>query len=406
MVKKRPIPCSLYDIQGLQEWLDEMALQGLFLKDFNRPCDRAFFVQDDPRPVRYRLDPMGKDRKKDLEREELYGQMGWRFVSHISNWYYIFSCDDPEAPELYNDPQSLSIALDHVMQRQVRSTVLFGLVGLLAAVLPLLLDRHRILKELLLWESPQYLLTNIMHPILLLILLPFLFLPVRKILKIRSTLAQGLPLKSKRRWDRPRGYIWYLLLLAVFFLLQLYFPHVSWDVWDLEEAPLSHHWPTVLQLERDRPWPEDVQLLQSGYATTHSSWPAPVQEYSSIDWDIRSPGGAAIPPGKHWTGVRYVQARSLKTAELIFQVELADTSKTLADWAEWTGHSSHIEGSTSFAPWDWPGVDRLEVARYQQHGQDSWTIAVLRGTDILVVNYSGTASPEDCIGLYLDALDL
>lgn len=31
MTVKKPVPCSVYDIPGMQEWLDEMALQGLFL---------------------------------------------------------------------------------------------------------------------------------------------------------------------------------------------------------------------------------------------------------------------------------------------------------------------------------------------------------------------------------------
>ena len=36
MTVQKPVPCSLYDIRGIQEWLDEMALQGLFLKGANR----------------------------------------------------------------------------------------------------------------------------------------------------------------------------------------------------------------------------------------------------------------------------------------------------------------------------------------------------------------------------------
>lgn len=44
MTVKRPIPCSLYDIQGMQDWLDEMALQGLFFQNFTRRNDAANFL--------------------------------------------------------------------------------------------------------------------------------------------------------------------------------------------------------------------------------------------------------------------------------------------------------------------------------------------------------------------------
>ena len=75
MTVKRPIPCSLYDIQGMQDWLDEMALQGLFFQNFTRRNDAANFLVDAPRPVRYRLDPVG-EHWNDVERKENYAQMG------------------------------------------------------------------------------------------------------------------------------------------------------------------------------------------------------------------------------------------------------------------------------------------------------------------------------------------
>ena len=57
---KKPLPCSIFEIQGLQDWLDGMALQGLFLERLSYHNDRAFFRRGAPRPVRYRLDPVGE----------------------------------------------------------------------------------------------------------------------------------------------------------------------------------------------------------------------------------------------------------------------------------------------------------------------------------------------------------
>ena len=53
----------------------------------------------------------------------------------------------------------------------------------------------------------------------------------------------------------------------------------------------------------------------------------------------------------------------------------------------------------------WPGLDRLEAASYQWQEQESWTFAVLRGNDVLLVSYTGTARWEDCLPLFLESLD-
>lgn len=63
MTTKKTLPCSLYDIQGLQNWLDEMALQGLFFRRFSGFSYSAEFEEGAPRPVRYRLDPAGQSEE-------------------------------------------------------------------------------------------------------------------------------------------------------------------------------------------------------------------------------------------------------------------------------------------------------------------------------------------------------
>ena len=158
---KKSVLCSLYDIRGLQERLDGMALQGLFLVDFSARLDRVSLCREEPRPVRYRLDP-----------------------------------------ELYSDPQSLSIALDCLVRREIRRTLLFGLTVLLFMVLPLLLAPSRWLKELILWESPRYLATNVFYPVLMAILLIFLIIETRRLLTKRRRFDEtylqidpGIPLR-------------------------------------------------------------------------------------------------------------------------------------------------------------------------------------------------------------------
>ena len=193
MSVKIPVPCSIYDIRGVEEWLDEMALKGLFLKEVNSRFDRAVFELRDPAPVRYRLDPITRKGKEDDEHLALYAQMGWNYVDRVARWYYIFSCADPDAPELYTDPQSLALAMSSLVRRDFRNHVLLALA--LFAVIPFMLlfpTPGYIFHNLLLWERPRDVFFIASYPFLFVLCLPMLVLEYRRTRKIRDTLAQGV----------------------------------------------------------------------------------------------------------------------------------------------------------------------------------------------------------------------
>lgn len=416
MTVKKPVPCSYYDIPGMQEWLDEMALQGLFLVEFSPHSDRAVFEQGEPKPARYRLDPIGKNKKQDWEREDPYAEMGWKFVCQLHKRFYVFSCDNPETPELYTDHQSLAVALDSLTKREVWIAIFVALLGLSTFALVLFMTRGQFLLELLLWESPRALVLDIVFLIALFVLLPWLALETKRILNIHRTLAQGLPLKAKRRWNRPLYLAWYIPLWCLVFVVpRLFIPDVGWETGDLETMALSHTWPTFRQLEVTGPRPLEEEPEIDGYATLNSSYFAPIQEFSSSGreslYRLDPTTGDYLPNPQRdyplWKGVRYVQVGSPKLANLIYRTELADAAKTLDRWAKskWVASSARVTGYTGFEPRDWPGVDRLEVARYRQHELDCWAFAALRGTDILVVRYQGFARWEDCLPLFLEALN-
>ena len=87
------------------------------------------------------------------EQEAGYRELGWHYVDKIQNYYAIYRCDDPRAPDLYTDLESLSWA----MKKQVRIAclrLLFWLVW--AAVLfqdewpRLLHEREAVVMELIL----------------------------------------------------------------------------------------------------------------------------------------------------------------------------------------------------------------------------------------------------------------
>lgn len=398
MAVKKPVPCSIYDIRGIQEWLDEMARNGLFLAEVNSHLDRAVFETGDPAPVRYRLDPLNKDSEKNEERKELYVQMGWTYVTQIGCSFNLYSCDDPSAPELYSDPQSLALALDNWVRRGIRNSLLVGLFAIAVLLLTFFLPPGRALQNLLLWEDLADLVEDCFYIVFIIVYIPLLVLDIRRMLKIRSTLAQGLPLKAKKRWNRPPFLAWYLpLMLVLIFLPDILFPSVGWEVQGLDEAVLSHPWPTAAQLEAVGPAPLTEEPEMDGYVRVNDSPFAPVQEYVSVEYYLPSLGG-------YWTGVRYVQARSPKIAALIYRLE-RNKEVRYYEKAPSYPNNNRITELQPFQPWHWPGLDRAELARYHRHGQDVWTLLLLREADVLMVEYSGRAQPEDCLPLFLDALD-
>lgn len=402
MAVKKLIPCSIYDIRGIQEWLDELALQGLFLEEVSPRFDRAEFAPGDPAPVRYRLDPIVKNGEANEEHKELYAQMGWTYVGQAGRSFHIFSCGDPTAPELYSDPQSLALAMDSLVRRNIRNNLLVALVALFLLPVCILVfpSPAYSLRNLLLWEHPQEVFLTALYLALMIICLPMMALEVRRLQKLRNNLAQGLPIKAGRRWNRPPWYVtWLLIFVPIQFIPRLLFPSIGWEVQGLDEAVLSHPWPTIVQTEGagPRPLAPSPAPYSHGYAEINDSWFAPIQEYVSTDWETRPSDGL-------WTGVRYVQARSPKIAELIYRLE-RDKEVRYHEKALTYPNANRITEVQPFQSWDWSGLDKAELARYHRRGQDVWTLLLLRGNDVLMLEYSGFAQPEDCLPLFLEALD-
>lgn len=400
MMVEKPIPCSIYDIRGIQEWLDEMARSGLFLREVNRRFDRAVFEEGDPAPVRYRLDPTARKKKEDDEHIALYAQMGWQYVDRVPKWYSIYSCGDPEAPELYSDYQSLSLAVDRIVRRNIRNNLLFALFLAAVFFLEFFVTGRSTFRNLLLWEDPRGAFTSALFPVLVLICLPLLIFESRRIRNIRDTLAQGLPLKAGKRRNKPPWYvIWALSYLPIFLLPRLIFPDVGWDVCGLEERALAHPWPTAAQIEAVGASPLAEEPVIDGYIQYNDSPFAPVQEevhrYRAASSNYLSDLSVNI---------RYVRACSPQIARRLYPMERDRQFKYLED-RQSARYTYRVTELGPFVPQDWPGLERLEVAQYKDDGEDSWLFALLRGSDVLLVDYTGSARWEDCLPLFLEALD-
>ena len=112
------IPVSLYDIPGLERWLEEQAALGLFPLSLG---SWAVFEERDIPGVRFRLDPfanrMGEGTEPTPEKLELYRQSGWEYAFSIGRTYFLFYNTGPDAPELYTDYQSQGMSLERLTKR-------------------------------------------------------------------------------------------------------------------------------------------------------------------------------------------------------------------------------------------------------------------------------------------------
>lgn len=97
-------PVSDYDIQGLESWLQDMALRGLYLKKYRQLF--CTFTPGPARKTRYRIEPHRRYLDDDLPCAmlELYEEYGWECVGDINREMLIFSTQDENAPELHTDP--------------------------------------------------------------------------------------------------------------------------------------------------------------------------------------------------------------------------------------------------------------------------------------------------------------
>lgn len=214
-------PVSMYDAQGLESWLEDMAKQGLFLKKFGTVW--CVFERGPARPLRYRVEPVREQDGDDLlgrsPMKELYQDFGWSYVTSIGNSMFLFSTEDENAPELHTDPE-LQSGLWKKLYRRARRSFWFEII-LLAIVIAALCAQ--------LWNGGFILsLVTSTTPIMLLYLplilfrLPESWAELQKLALMVEQLEAGVPLDHRTFYPRRRRGELASLVLAVILLLGLF----------------------------------------------------------------------------------------------------------------------------------------------------------------------------------------
>lgn len=119
----RIIPCTDYDVTGVESWLSYMAEQGYILRDGGVFRGIAAFDRCEPEKVRYRLQPAQKgfviydnDGPSDDE-VELNGAFGWKYVAKYGV-FHIYRADDIDAREMDTDPEVQAMAMNALHRSQ------------------------------------------------------------------------------------------------------------------------------------------------------------------------------------------------------------------------------------------------------------------------------------------------
>ncbi len=105
----RLLPCSKYDNEVMESWLEDLALQGLVLK--NIVCGIAIFQKQEPQKLRYRLSiiPAEKwDVYEDVSGEDeliaICEASGWKYICK-RGLFGIFMTADETLEELHTEPE-------------------------------------------------------------------------------------------------------------------------------------------------------------------------------------------------------------------------------------------------------------------------------------------------------------
>lgn len=92
MNKRKAYPGSLYDFYGVEQWLTQLAREGFRLEGFSRFGSLGIFRQEEPKSVRYHVEP-DLSQYRDKEEDCTLGEE-WNLVCKVSGVFLVYESDD------------------------------------------------------------------------------------------------------------------------------------------------------------------------------------------------------------------------------------------------------------------------------------------------------------------------
>ena len=404
---RKIIPVSLYDIPGLESWLEEQAAQGLFPQRLDA---WATFVPTGVPGTRFRLEVCGRPgAAPEPDRLELYQAQGWDYAFTVGRAYHLFYTLDPSAPELYSDYESRGMNLEQLERRERRQRILRDLMwaALVLVVVLLLLLRSRFDVQP---NSPALipmLLFYICHPILLILLPLVIFywrIHRRDARTLRATcraLSMGMPPPSSPgpsraiQWEN-RITLALIIPLFLLFLGQWYYLN-RWDGIPLSD--FRQPYVTLEQLENEpladfetvagRAPREPENFARPSFSFLAPIWYEVEQSgYSPSEGDYH--GFSPDPEGGNY---RYSPSLDQTRLRVLFPALTRPAAESFLEGYRLLNVRMRYEEV------DYPGLDFVILAC--EEGDRVWQLAALgRGRDAAVFRYAGQEDLAD----HLDTL--
>ena len=93
MRKRKAYPGSLYDFYGVEQWLTQLAKEGLYLEDFSNFGSLGIFQRGEPKRVRYHVEP---DLSQYRDNEDEYSlSEEWNLVCKVPGICLVYETEDP-----------------------------------------------------------------------------------------------------------------------------------------------------------------------------------------------------------------------------------------------------------------------------------------------------------------------
>ena len=217
---RRSCPISIYDVAAVETWLEDLARRGEAPVSFTG--SRVDLLSDAPRESRFRLQPFRRRKEVlDPERVAAYRSVGWRLVGKLGGVFWVWRCDDPDAPELDTDPVVQGEGYRYLKRRMIFRTVACGLVWLALLGLLVFTVLNLSLRTLLRQGSWLTLTAAPLVAVSLLAVLGVqLWLDARNTWRLWRTLSAGVPLERPKPYRRQLrlGQLVYAATLVVYTL--------------------------------------------------------------------------------------------------------------------------------------------------------------------------------------------
>lgn len=372
-------PVSMYDVRGLESWLEQLAAQGLFLKRY-RPLV-CTFVKGEPRRVRYRLEPFRWGPAADFPDDmvELFRECGWEHVGEVNREMLIFSSSDPRAPEPHTDPEIRLEQWNKLYQKareDLRSYLLLDLIALLVVTVYFLWGGTPLTKllDFNCWFFPYIFVLNC---------LPQTLVALSRTRELAAVIREldGLP-KKRQFWFPSRQFFsWFG---ALFLLLLFVFVFASGPLFDRDWSVPGLVPLTVTDAESGN----TVGGADFGVDLCFSPLCWRQREF----WDFNSAGSRMIFLKVRWFD--FPDRRlAVPAARGLFaeSMKLNDRNHPWRDReaAAWTSRDCPGAGA------DWLSVADSENGVYH-------TAAAALGDKVVLVQYVGSGDLTDCLDGILD----